>query len=57
MGKVLVYIAFRVELLQSFKFTGKTVKIRNLPIITGKIGKYEKNYPGSSQPLRHIPVM
>jgi hypothetical protein len=31
-----------VELLPRFKFTGKTVKIPDLPIITGKIGKNEK---------------
>ncbi len=29
----------RVEFLSSFKFTGKTVKISNLPIIIGKFGK------------------
>jgi hypothetical protein len=34
----------RVELLPTFKFTGKTVKILNLPIIIGKIGKTRKTF-------------
>ena len=35
-------VNIKLELLPTFKFTGSTEKILNLPIITGKVGKIYK---------------